>query len=359
MSIDREGASMDIKQQRLYLIASGMINAVGANAAMVNAAINAGISGYQLTACFNKRRKPIRMANIPSDVLEPLDEGLAEVAQVHPGHAHMVRIASQALRECLANYTGTRPIPLFMSCPETIPRANPRIHQDFIQHLQIQSKANIDIKNSRKFATGRAGGFQALESAFQYLASAENEFSLVGGVDSYQYCLQQLSVLDDEDRLLVEEAAEGFVPGEAGAFVLLASAKTLEKYQLSSALTIAYPCEASEKGHRYSQQPYSGDGLANAFHGALANAPELAVGTIYTSLNGENFGSKEMGVALMRNSGRISADVVIKHPADCFGDIGAAFGPVLLGLMGKAKTCSAIAYCSSDTEYRSAVCAWK
>lgn len=343
----------------LRVVGSGAVSSIGGTALATHAAFRAGVSGYQISSHFNKRRKLIRYANIPDGALVALSDALLPLEAVHPGHANMVRIAASALVECLQGFETLGALPVFISCAETLPRQKPKLTSGLLKHLSIQSRIPLDLQNSRVFATGRAGGFQAIETAFRYLEVSGAGFALVGGVDSYRYYLQQISILDAEDRLLVEGASDGFVPGEAGSFLLLATADAVQKYKLHSFLTIAQPFNAAEEGHRYSESPYRGDGLANAFRGALANAPEIAINQIYSSFNGERFGSKEFGVAMIRNGSRISPAAKINHPADCFGDIGAAFGPMLVSLMSREKKCSGLAYCSSDGAYRSALCAWK
>lgn len=311
------------------------------------------------TNYYTKRYKPIKMSNLPEGALLPLDESLEAVHEISPSHARMLQMASQALLDCLEPYPQEEPIPVFMACPENLPKMKPRLHQGFIKHLQAQSQVNIDLKASKMLTSGRAGGFQSVELARHYLQETGRDFALVGGVDTYMYCLQQLAILDQEDRLLTEGVLDGFVPGEAAGFLLLASDDALKHRRLESRLKLYQPAIASEVGHRYSEEPYKGDGLANAFRDALQANPDGQVHTIYSSLNGESFGAKELGVAIMRNQQRIKSDVDIQHPAECFGDIGAAFGPVLLGLMSESLSGLGLAYCSSDGPFRSSICATK
>ena len=69
---------------------------------------------------------------------------------------------------------------------------------------------------------------------------------------------------------------------------------------------------------------------------------------------------KEHGVAMIRNSEYLAENLKVEHPADCFGDLGAAFGPVAIGLTafyqttGKARTPCLIC-CSSDKDARAAI----
>lgn len=351
---------MDIQAPTLALISTGMITSVGGSSAVCAAAVNAGIAGYKESGYFNKRNRPIRIASIPEGALEPLEESLKpHVNQLPSSHSYLLRIASQALQECVSVCSTQKPIPIFMACPEVIAGTPPRIHSGFLKHLQVQSKVNIDIQSSRLSFTGRAGGFEMIEFAFKYFEATGSDYALIGGVDSYKYCLYQLGFLDSEDRLLVEGSGDGFIPGDGGGFLLLASAAAVAKHGLTPILKIAYPASAQEPGHRYSEEPYCGAGLAAAFAMALKDVADGQVDSIYTSLNGESFGNKELGVALTRSRAKIEADAKILHPADCFGDIGAAFGPVLLGLMSRARKCQGLAYCSADGPFRSALFAWK
>ena len=115
----------------------------------------------------------------------------------------------------------------------------------------------------------------------------------------------------------------------------------------------------NELGHRYSEEPYRGDGLAAAFTQAISHGPQQSIANIYASLNGESFGTKEYGVAMMRNSKMLKEDCLLSHPADCFGDINAAFAPVLLAIMANKTQGSSLAYCASEGPSRAAICVSK
>ncbi|MGH7129888.1 MAG: hypothetical protein ACREIV_15060, partial [Planctomycetaceae bacterium] len=119
--------------------------------------------------------------------------------------------------------------------------------------------------------------------------------------------------------------------------------------------------QAMEPGHLYSEQPYRGDGLAMAVQQTVASASSvLPVGEVYSSMNGESHWAKEWGVAFIRNRTAFAEDYRTHHPADCFGDTGAASGPIMAGLavLGFAdayRTPPALVYGSSDRGQRAAV----
>ena len=126
------------------------------------------------------------------------------------------------------------------------------------------------------------------------------------------------------------------------------------------AVAVHEPGLAQEAGHLYSDQVYKGEGLAQAFKNALVTAPEHSIGSIYSSINGEHYWAREMGVATIRNSHYLKPDYSVEHPVDCLGDMGAATSPVLIGLaamdllMGKQIE-NTLVYSSSDTAWRGAV----
>jgi 3-oxoacyl-[acyl-carrier-protein] synthase-1 len=212
---------------------------------------------------------------------------------------------------------------------------------------------------SRLIATGRAGGLQAVDLAFKYFASTNRDVALIGGVDTY--CDDSvLGRLDAEDRVLAPGVTDGFVPGEAAGFLLLVSEWVVGRLPHKPLAMVYEPGIATEPGHRYSKEPYRGDGLADAFRLATENGPGQPIKTIYSSLNGEHFGAKEFGVAQVRNHTSLSEHAKHEHPADGFGDIGAAFGPILIGLAALDlqkgwRQGPALIYAASEQQTRAAI----
>ena len=90
---------------------------------------------------------------------------------------------------------------------------------------------------------------------------------------------------------------------------------------------------AEDPGHRYSEAPALGVGLANALEDARSGLAGVEpVKTCFAGLNGESFGAKEWGVAHIRHHSFFDRKLAFEHPADCFGDVGAAMGPLLIAL---------------------------
>lgn len=345
---------------KAYICGIGMVTAVGDSAAMTAASVHAGINRYKETNIYNKNICPMKMALLPDEVLVQLNDKLVPITNLTSRQQRMLGLAQPAMIEALSNLSINQDIPLYIAVPETIPKLPATIGAEFLDYLHVQCDSMFDREHSMMYTTGRAGGLIAVEAAINSLAHNSHGLILVGGLDSY-LDLMLLGTLDNEDRVLADGILNGFAPGEGAGFLLLANEQALHTNGLQSFATIYSAGITTEPGHRYSKEPYQGTGLADAFNIALENVENTKIKTIFSSMNGENFGAKEYGVALIRNSEKLDASVKLEHPSDCYGDIGAASAPVLLGLtsIGLNKGYiqgPVLVYCSSEGEYRGAAC---
>jgi 3-oxoacyl-[acyl-carrier-protein] synthase-1 len=326
------------------------------------ASVRAGISVYADSPVANKRAEPMTMALIPDDILPPLNDDLAEVNKLTSRQARMLRLADLALPEALEHLPEDyeQPLPLLLAGPQPRPDRARVVDGSFLSHLVKQTGTDFDRRETRLYPSGRAGGMQALDGALQILSSGQHEYVLLGGVDSY-LDLFLLATLDSEDRVLANGVMDGFAPGEGAAFLLLCSDKARESLPQKPGIKICSPGIAEEQGHRHSEETYTGDGLSEAVATALEAVNNGPVPTILSSMNGESFGTKEWGVALTRNTAAIDPRLHFEHPAECYGDAGAASMPILTGLAaagltnGKIKG-PAMVCCSSEGPQRGAVC---
>jgi 3-oxoacyl-[acyl-carrier-protein] synthase-1 len=339
---------------KIYLAATGMLTPVGFDSASTNAAIAAGLSAYEDSMHHNKNFNPMRMALIPEDALPPLNPELISLTGLTSRQRRILRIATPAIQEVITGLPLKEPPALFLALPESIPDSAFSIHPKFLDALEIQTNVKFDKTSSRIFATGRAGGIEAIDLVFKYFEATGKDVAIVGGVDTYLDHLL-LGVLDKDNRILAENISDGFAPGEAAGFLLLVSERVKNYLPHPPKAEIFRPGLANEPGHRYSEEPYRGDGLANAFQLAIKNSDGKPIDAIYASLNGENFGAKELGIAFMRNKSAFAENTKTEHPADCFGDIGAAFGPVLIANALASKQNNVLCYCSSETQTRAAI----
>ena len=128
---------------------------------------------------------------------------------------------------------------------------------------------------------------------------------------------------------------------------------------LKEALDYLNSGTADEPGHRYADEPHKGEGLPLSIE-ALSNSlngETEPVQTVFAGLNGEQFGAKEWGTAYLRHSGLFAEGFQVVHPVDCFGDVGAALGPMMIalavaGAKGAYLPGPYLVWCPSDREPR-------
>ena len=340
----------DLLTLPVEIIAVGMLTPVGADAVMTAAAVRSGISTYEESSVLNKHFNPMIMSLVPEDALPELEKELSKQG-LTSRQQRMLRLATPAIQQ-LADKLAA-PVPLMLCGPEKLPGRRSVVSDKFLKQLMVQTKVSIELENSYVFPQGRAASFYALEAAMRLLESGSHNQVIVGGVDSF-LDLHLLATFDADDRILAEGVMDGFAPGEAAAFLLLKLADS------ESTVKIYPPGIADEPGHRYSQEPYKGEGLANAVAEAISGVSASTIKTVLASFNGENFNAKEWGVAAIRNSQYLDSDFDIIHPADCYGDLGAATGPVLMALasIGMQKGYyerPSLVWASSEIEQRAAV----
>jgi 3-oxoacyl-[acyl-carrier-protein] synthase-1 len=269
------------------------------------------------------------MALVPEVHVEPLLPALVD-RELSDRERRMLRLGGMALEQLKVGASSLldRRLALFLALPEPNPGKLAHSARGFIECLGQQAKVAFDQDRSQCFEIGRAGGLLALRAGIAALAAGHDEV-LVGGIDS---CLDLtwIARVDGERRLLRDDVKDGFVPGEAAAFLVLSRSRERTADGLTQVLAVG---SAEDPGHRYSDAPALGSGLATALESAWAAAGSVSpFKTCFAGLNGESFGAKEWGVAHIRHHTRFDPDLAFEHPADCFGDVGAAMGPLLLSL---------------------------
>ncbi len=342
---------------KLYIAGMGMITPVGFDTASTAAAVRAGVSTYAETDYYDDEYNKIKMAVVPDEALENcLEEGLLQ-GELTAQKARMLQLAKLALTEIKPKLPKHTPLPLFLAAPEQTGESTQSLNRAFLENLALQTGINLDLEVCRIVSSGRAGGLSAIRLAFLYIESTSAKVVLVGGVDTF-YDKERLETLVADKRLLCGEAVDGFVPGEAAAFLLLTNDPSY--MNVPSMPRIYEPGIGVENGHCHSKQTYTGDGLSSAMKVAISQADAPRIATIYSSMNGEHFWAKEYGVAVTRNRTALEEHVRHEHPAEFYGDVGAASGPLLVGLAAEnfahsESGCHCLVCCSSDNEFRGAI----
>src|SRR5262249_57656869 len=105
-------------------------------------------------------------------------------------------------------------------------------------------------------------------------------------------------------------------------------------------------------------------GLTQAFWQALDAREAEGEGAAFTygDLNGEPWRADEWAFAYLRTGKRHGEPLDLRHPADCWGDVGAASGPLLVGLAvrelrrGRPGKDTALVWTASDIRPNRAAC---
>ena len=139
-------------------------------------------------------------------------------------------------------------------------------------------------------------------------------------------------LLDNRDRLLTERNSNGFIPGEAGAAVLVGADDGAPGLRIRS-LGLAV-----ERATIESEEPLRGKGLSAAYKQAL-DAAGVGLHEIdyrIADLSGEQYWFKEAALALAKVMRVRKEFQDVWHPADCIGEVGAAATPCILAVAWQA-----------------------
>src|SRR3989442_2806361 len=197
--------------QPVSIIASGMVTGVGLNAPASCAAIRCGIDNFSETRFMDKGGEWIIGAQVP---LEQPWRGL-------PKLAHMV---VPAINECLVEIGKVTPekIPLLLCVAE---RDRLGRLEGLDNQLLSEIQAALGIRfhaKSAVIARGRVGGAEAVAQARRLIYEDKLPLCLIAGVDSLLVG-STLAAFEKKKRLLTSQNSNGFIPGEAGAAVLIGS----------------------------------------------------------------------------------------------------------------------------------------
>jgi 3-oxoacyl-[acyl-carrier-protein] synthase-1 len=334
--------------------ASHVLCAIGNGTDQVWASARAGIARIGSSHVMDRHVEPIQMGLVPEDALGSLNEEIEKLPL--PSRARrLLRLAAPALQA--AGQEVGRPVPLFLGLPDLKPAEAPwLVHMP--AYLQKLTDGIVERQGSAIVPHGRASGLMALQLALKALDADPTATVIVGGVDSH-LDLRLLATLEREERILGTRIKDGFIPGEGAAFYTLSGTGATQITPPRARVIVHAAGSAMDPGHRYGSEPAKGEGLANAMLEVRQRAGALPgpIATTFAGFNGESFDAKMWGVARLRHNDFFSPTMVIEHPADKYGDAGAATGAILMALAAKslttgARTGPALVWAASDREPR-------
>lgn len=357
---------MDYQNRPLYIAEMGLITSIGDTPNRVYAATRAGINGYAAANYHTHDHQNMVLALVPEGAIPELPEHLNYSGKISFRDKRILRMSLVAGKHAMQGYQGKNPVPLIYSAPEHYAGFNNAIDQHFLKYFIQQSGLAIDTRHSRLIHTGRTGVIDALKLADQYLYDMDFSHVLIGSGDSCQHS-EYLAEMDADSRVKARRSnpaggEDAFVPGEGAGFILITRDPRQALCSQQNRIRLEQPGYALEPGHLYSQQAGLAQGLDQAAKQALANRKNKnrSVEYIYSSMNGEHYWSKEFGVMLTRNQSQMSEPIKIEHPAENYGDLGAACSAGLIQMAHECLLQSSLASClvcaSSDHGNRAAIC---
>jgi 3-oxoacyl-[acyl-carrier-protein] synthase-1 len=209
---------------------------------------------------------------------------------------------------------------------------------------------------------GHAAGLMAIQAAAHRIQSGHADVCIAAGVDSY-HDPETLEWLDAAGLLMSSLTRNAFPPGEGAGACFIASRSWITHHGLLPLSTIAAAATTFEPKAIRSREICLGEGLTEAIR-AIINTlrlPHERITASYCDINGERYRNEEYVYTLLRlQDGYVNAHDY-ECPADCWGDVGAASGPLFACLAiqasrrGYAKGPLPLLWAGSESGHRAAV----
>jgi 3-oxoacyl-[acyl-carrier-protein] synthase-1 len=339
--------------KQVCIVGIGARTPVGLTAASSSAAVRAAISAIGEHPFYidkaGEQMCVARDANLPPEL---------------GGVERFYELAKPAMEEALLPLTRTdtqMSLPLFLGLPELRPGLPNNLDQVLALRLdQMMDTAKLHVI-TRTFSYGHSAGLIAMEEASRQIRQGQIEVCLVGGVDSYMEA-ETLEWLDNEGQLMSGENRSGFPPGEGSGFCLLASKEVARRNRLVVLADVIGVATTIEKNRIKTETICIGEGLSSVFSALTSKLklPGEKINAIYCDMNGERYRTEEFVFTALRHQAAFVDVHDTTHPADCWGDIGAASGPLFTCLAvassqrGYARGPRSLMWTSSEGGQRSA-----
>ena len=324
-----------LSKKGIPIIGTGARTPLGLNAAATAAAVRAGVTLMQ--------EHPFMIDKQGEKMVISLDAELPiEIGGVDRFIQLAVDPSLEALKAILDASLSIPAISIFVTLPEPRPGSPKNLETHFGELFHTHLSKHIEIEHLSCESLGHAGGLACMEKALALIDRGERQLCLIGGVESY-LDPETLEWLDEIEQLHSKSTIWGFCPSEGAGFCLLASEELTARINLHSTVEILSAASANEVNRIKTETVCIGDGLSEAFKKTLAVLPSGSrVDHTICDMNGEPYRGNEYGFAVLRSGGKFGDGGDFQTPADCWGDLGAASGPLFVVL---AAFAAEKAYC--------------
>lgn len=308
-------------RQSICIVGTGARTAVGLSAPATAAAARAGIAAMA--------NHPFMIDKMGAPMVVCADPTLpVELETIERFLELAVTPAREALMALLEKSNAPPRVSVLLALPEERPGTPGYFQNKFVERFGSALAKEINIQQLTCHSLGHAGGLFCMEQALSLIRSGKSEFCLVGGVDSYLEP-ETLEWLDELEQLHSETTIWGFCPGEGAGFCLLTSVEVAASLGLAIVIELLSAASAKEANPIKTETVCIGQGLSEAFKKSLAHlSNKNQVHHTICDMNGEPYRGNEYGFAVLRSPGKFADDADFMTPADCWGDVGAASGPL-------------------------------
>lgn len=313
-------------QNSVCIVGVGAFTSIGLSAAATAAAARAGIADFnEHPYLIDREGEPYILAMVPT-----LDTEIMGVDRY-------IRLALPAMKEALAPLTDLGKevgnIQVKIGASEDRPGCPHDLQDRLIEEVVKFSTENYQMNTAEILKKGHAAGLMALESASKEIMQRTCEFCLIGGVDSYIEP-DTLDWLEANEQIHMSSNAWGFIPGEAASFCLLCSLDTADKYNLPVRARLMSISTVIEENKIKTETVCIGQGLSRAVRNCVQQLPpDCKIDYTICDQNGEAYRADEFGFMLARLSEYFVDSSDYMAPADCWGDVGAASGPLFINVL--------------------------
>lgn len=338
------------------IVSTGARTPIGLASLPAAAALRAQISGV--------REHPFIVDQVGDPIPGALD------ALLDPGimgTERLISMAENALREVCEPLSGEERtsiprLPVYLGLPEIRPGFTENDAEIVCDGIYQLKGLPIELSAVNIFAEGHAAGLSAFSAATGQIKQGAIEACLVGGVDSY-FQPDTIEWLNENRQLFGANSRSGFVPGEGSGFCLLMAERIRTKLSLKALAQVLSVATDRDTKLIKTSDICLGEGLTVAVQDAISGLSppvEKIINEIICDINGERYRSEEWGFACLRLTKYFDDPTAYQSPAGCWGDLGAASGPLFAMLAcqaadrGYAKGHRTLLWASSEGGLRAA-----
>ena len=340
--------------ESVHLVAVGARTPLGMNAAQSAAAYRAGINAM--------REHPFMIDRVGNPMLSALDSQLDPALN---GPERLLALAEPAVREACAPLRRLgglhQRLPLYLGLSEFRPGFAASEADAIAAGFSRFDDLPIDVSEMRVSTAGHAAGLSLLAGAVEQIEQGSLEGCVLGGVDSY-LTPDTMECIDANRQLPRAEARSAFVPGEGAGCCVLVSGRARRRFGLESLASVRAASVSREAKLIKTTDVCVGTGLTAAVKQTTQRlvSPSERINAVICDINGERYRGEEWGCVCLRLSQHFDDPSGYWSPADCWGDVGAASGPLFAiiaceaAARGYSKGPLALLWASSEMGLRAA-----